>query len=635
MSDKTLLYKPLDIARKEIRLLELSTVSDTDGIRSYRLITVSLLDSPRFSALSYVWGNSFSTELILLNGVSQQVTNNLASALKHIGDSQDVLVNGRLLWADAVCINQTDLDEKKYQVPLMKDIYGSAHSVVSWLGADEWISTAFETLQIISQEAPIDNSDLEWLRCHPTLYVRDKQLDDQSLIPNHHWESLRAFTRLIYWSRIWIFQEIVLSQHLILVIPGKLMSVDVLKTALARTRLIFSAFAHPDQRRPDFIDEDMWKYLLRLNILDGSFKLIERLIVAKELLSRAETKRNERPALCILSAFTNETRATDQRDFYYSLIGVSQLDLAPDYSSNKSVQSVCKDFVRVYLTATRDSPWALLFLHDAIGQRGRDHYQLPSWAPMYHLPKEMEGRMRNPDPEAKAGNHVFDGLPEKCHPEIDGQTLRVFGACITSVSLAAYRPSGVNFWRGGQMATYLLNFARQHGAIYKTGIPVATALFATLQTNISGSYDFLKGFILLQSLRDTLDFDRESDASRVWFQINEAYLKSMPQHVDWSRLQIEQELVVTEWVQTFARYERMKIGRIFETLEGYLGLAPLDVTDCDIICVLDGASYPLALRQDGEHYIFIGECFVLGLMTGESRDLLAQRHASAKVFELV
>jgi len=52
-------------------------------------------------------------------------------------------------------------------------------------------------------------------------------------------------------------------------------------------------------------------------------------------------------------------------------------------------------------------------------------------------------------------------------------------------------------------------------------------------------------------------------------------------------------------------------------------MAPVDVTEGDIVCVVDGASSPLALRQDGEHRIFIGECFVLGLMIGEARDMLA------------
>lgn len=235
MSDETLLYEPLDVVMKEIRLLKLQTVSNTDITLSFRLITVSLLDLPRFSALSYVWGKPSSTELILLNGVSKRIRNNLASALRHIGYGQDVLEDDRLLWADAICINQDDLEEKKYQVPLMKDIYGSAQSVISWLGTDEWISSAFETLQIISQEASTDSSGLEWLRSHPMLYVQDTQVDGQNIVPNRHWQAFHNFLRLEYWSRIWIFQEIALSHHLILAIPEQHMSVDVLKTSLTRS----------------------------------------------------------------------------------------------------------------------------------------------------------------------------------------------------------------------------------------------------------------------------------------------------------------------------------------------------------------------------------------------------------------
>ncbi|KAI2633383.1 heterokaryon incompatibility protein-domain-containing protein [Xylaria nigripes] len=635
MSEKTLLYKPLNNARKEIRLLEFPTDHDADVTSSYRLIIVSILDRPCFSALSYVWGNSSSTEPILLNGIAKQVTNNLASALRHICKAQDVLADTRLLWADAICINQTDLNEKNHQIPLMGDIYGTCKSVVSWLGTDAWIASAFETLQIVSQEAPTDSNDLEWLRRHPDLFVQDRQLDDQTLIPNNHWESLRSFARLTYWSRMWIFQEIALSQHLIFMIPDKCMGCDTLEAALARARSLFSSFADHNRVRPNFINETMWEYLPRLTVVgDVSFKLIERHLVARQIFSRAETQRNERPALCILSAFTGETRATDLRDFYYSLIGVSQIDLVPDYRPRKSVQNACMEFVGAYITATRDTPWTLLFLHDALGQRGRDIFELPSWAPMYHLPEEMQGRLRNPDSEAKAGSHALDGLSQRRPPEMDGQVLRVFGASITSVTLVACQPSGVKFWLGGEMGTYLLDFVRRHGAVYKTGIPAATALFTTLQRNISGTYDFVKGLMLLQSLRGTLNLDDGSDAQQVWSDIQEAYRQSRPQDDTVDGPQGVQDLV-TEWVQTLASYGIMKLGRLFEMSGGYLGLAPSDVREGDIVCVLDGASYPLVVRQVGESYILIGECFVQGLMKGEARDILASGQASAKAMELI
>jgi hypothetical protein len=39
-----------------------------------------------------------------------------------------------MLWADAVCINQVDKDEKARHIPLMGSIYKNASSVLAWLG---------------------------------------------------------------------------------------------------------------------------------------------------------------------------------------------------------------------------------------------------------------------------------------------------------------------------------------------------------------------------------------------------------------------------------------------------------------------------------------------------------------------
>ena len=76
-------YQPLDASRSEIRLLEILSPDDT-GLIICRLRTVSLLESPPFAALSYVWGDPSITEDIELDGITIAVTINLASALRHV-----------------------------------------------------------------------------------------------------------------------------------------------------------------------------------------------------------------------------------------------------------------------------------------------------------------------------------------------------------------------------------------------------------------------------------------------------------------------------------------------------------------------------------------------------------------------
>lgn len=72
-------------------------------------------------------------EKILLNGYIVATTRNLQIALRTplIGDPDKVL------WVNALCINQTDVVERNEQVSRMKFVYQRSQGVVLWLG-DEY-----------------------------------------------------------------------------------------------------------------------------------------------------------------------------------------------------------------------------------------------------------------------------------------------------------------------------------------------------------------------------------------------------------------------------------------------------------------------------------------------------------------
>jgi hypothetical protein len=84
-------------------------------------------------------------------------------------------------------------------------------------------------------------------------------------------------------------------------------------------------FSFAERPRPEFVPEEAWKSIRRLRYKDVA-KQVERLLVAKEHF-HATAKRSDRATLCILSAFTYNTRASDPKDYYYSLLGASQLAL--------------------------------------------------------------------------------------------------------------------------------------------------------------------------------------------------------------------------------------------------------------------------------------------------------------------
>ncbi|RSL60706.1 hypothetical protein CEP53_005371 [Fusarium sp. AF-6] len=156
-SQESSLYDNLQIHGRQIRLLE---VISTKPEIVCRLKVVSLDDEPAYSALSYVWGDPAITKSILVNGKRVHVTTNLASALEHAPKHLEHADVALRLWADAVCINQDDPNEKNHQVPFMKNIYSQAEVVICWLGPpDDQIHRGFDWIDIIVRECSFEDDD--------------------------------------------------------------------------------------------------------------------------------------------------------------------------------------------------------------------------------------------------------------------------------------------------------------------------------------------------------------------------------------------------------------------------------------------------------------------------------------------
>ena len=128
-------YESLPRDGKTIRLLRLRPSIDKAAPIRSELFEYSLGiagESHRYEALSYVWGDPGVTRTITVDEAEFRVTVNLFAALQRL---RNALLD-RLLWIDAICINQDDIPEKENQIPLMRMIYRSAGKVIVWLGAE-------------------------------------------------------------------------------------------------------------------------------------------------------------------------------------------------------------------------------------------------------------------------------------------------------------------------------------------------------------------------------------------------------------------------------------------------------------------------------------------------------------------
>ena len=60
---------------------------------------------------------------------------------------------------------------------------------------------------------------------------------------------------------------------------------------------------------------------------------------------------------------------------------------------------------------------------------------------------------------------------------------------------------------------------------------------------------------------------------------------------------------------------------MFVTSTGWLGLAPYGTIEGDVVFVAVGADVPYILRSCEDWYELIGECYVQGIMDGETMSM--------------
>jgi hypothetical protein len=127
------MYSPLPSGSNSIRLLRLLPNKDDTANIQCEIFEYSLQNAPGthlYEALSYVWGNPDKKLPIFIHKDSIEVTVNLHAALLRLRNHSIE----RILWVDAICIDQHNEEEKEHQIQFMARIYSQANRVVVWLG---------------------------------------------------------------------------------------------------------------------------------------------------------------------------------------------------------------------------------------------------------------------------------------------------------------------------------------------------------------------------------------------------------------------------------------------------------------------------------------------------------------------
>jgi hypothetical protein len=197
---------------RSIRRLHLQP-GEADAEIACHLETVSLEDDPDYEAISYCWGSANDTCEAICNRSRVLITHNLWKALRDIRSPNKV----RILWADALCINQSDEGEKTHQVRMMGEIYQQARKVIVHLGSAKdcpETSLAIDLMRYIAatdyEHWPYIGPGGDWQ--HRPYY--DQDLLGKGLPSSDHpsWKALGVILGRQWFERAWVRQELILAQ---------------------------------------------------------------------------------------------------------------------------------------------------------------------------------------------------------------------------------------------------------------------------------------------------------------------------------------------------------------------------------------------------------------------------------------
>ncbi|KAJ4388243.1 hypothetical protein N0V93_008850 [Gnomoniopsis smithogilvyi] len=523
-------------------------------------------DLPVYDALSYVWGSKPNSKVVYIgtsDKANLRVGQNLKDALQHLRDSH----RERVMWIDALCIDQSNDGEKSSQVALMGQIFARAARVVVWLGLERNASgVAMKCLEDIGSQI-----DVFWGGLHRISPASDFEEVDLSIAdPNSDlpWNETQshAVAKLLHRSwfdRLWIRQEIFVAEEQAIVCCGPhQMSWTVFRKAL---RLLYSKRPTPGS----FIS----KAQARLTIIGG---LVFQMRWT-HILSIRNVFEN---AICL-----------DPRDRIYGiralLHGEQQAICgAPDYTiSQKDLYlNVAKKYIEAYpdgLTILRHCEWPSL----------SQQWDGPSWVP---------------DWSTKASSHW----------RYDSWASSQIGGWFEYPRFRVLRVLGVS--------TTVVQETRPIPTFYGHDWGLGASFFRSVAGNSVTSPEYPSGVSFVRALARTIlsggvsDFMYVEDGNYPTTDIAEEVLTKVIQGEGLT----EDDFIIGSAAQRF--FKRMEWGsggkNFIQGTGGYIGVAPPSARVGDEVYVIVGCQQPILLRRDSAaaaKYSVVGECYIEGYARGE------------------
>lgn len=184
------------VGKGKIRILDISAPIETTLTATFRYVEVE--DRTIYIALSYRWSSKARNRIVYIDGYEHFITEDLFEAMRRMAGS-----SGASVWIDAICINQEDITEKNIQVAQMDQIYKGAETVFVWLGqADASTEIVFKFMSGFGTDFRSD-------RYNATTFKSFMSSAD-----DNYWIAVLDLLNREWWSRVWMFQEVVLARNI-------------------------------------------------------------------------------------------------------------------------------------------------------------------------------------------------------------------------------------------------------------------------------------------------------------------------------------------------------------------------------------------------------------------------------------
>ncbi|KAL2878338.1 hypothetical protein SGCOL_006308 [Colletotrichum sp. CLE4] len=586
-------YGPLTVDGEHIRVLTLLPADSLSSAVKVNLSVINLGDlSMPYDALSYMWGDSNDRESIEVNGNALRITRSLVLALRHLRHPDREVS----IWADGICIDQNNDEEKNVQVALMGEIYKKAASARIWLG-----------------EAGIDTESairlMEDCEKAPTMVdVVKRVIDDECGT-----FGLVDLLQRPYWSRMWMFQEILLSKTGYLQCGTFTTPYNVLK--------YLDVVSSKAQLWPTDSTSPLWV----TELCKALFNITQFTIASKELRDLEH-----------VLALTGGLEATNPRDKLYALMGTCDMNEFLDAHYDKSVRDVYLSFTRDY--ANKTGSLSIIMIAGGDGTFIDDDGEaLPSWTPDFRT-----SQPENNIYAALATAGIFDASNGKSHlknqdqgteSNIPQEILETHGILwddIRTTTLISAGEVGLKH--------FARNFDFTQSGTTLSGKSKLQAICEALIFDDNGikkgdTQDTLNHKADCQ-LKHMLGFMREIELSvdtisskYAAVDPDETALPGPENRVAFTHLIRNYKKLRTidsptvdqlreEFVQKYSVHSG-KASKLLVTEDGFVGRSSSHIQEGDVVAILFGCDIPVVLRRDGLNFKFVGGCYISGMMYGD------------------